>query len=142
MHRWIVSVLAAGLTVSAAQAQQPARPAAAPPADAAKKGPYKEFAELTKEAAVFQGFFDFYLKEDKLYMAVPKPRLGKDFLMEFKIAQGVGTQGLFGGTMLNIFEGNVVALERHGEQVFLVQRPHRFYASEGGAVCRYRVSWS
>jgi hypothetical protein len=132
MQRWIVPILAAGLVVPAAQAQQ-GRPQGAAPAEAAKKGPYKDFAELTKDAAVYPGFFDFYLKEDKLYLAVPKARLGQDFLMEFKIAQGIGAQGLFGGTMLDIFEGKLVALERHGEQVFLVQRPHRFEATEGGA---------
>ena len=131
MNRPFVPLLAVALVATPVAAQE-GRPAA-PAADAAKKGPYKDFAELTKDATVQQGFFDFYQKEDKLYLAVPKDRLGRDFLMEFKIAQGIGTQGLFGGTMLSIFEGNVVALERHGEQVFLVQRPHRFYASEGGA---------
>ena len=46
--------------------------------------------------------------------------------MEMKLAQGIGANGLFGGTMLNLFEANVVALERRGEQVFLLQKPHRF----------------
>jgi len=45
-----------------------------------------------------------------------------------KIAQGIGAGGLFGGTMLDIFEGKIMALERHGDRVFLVQRPHRFTA--------------
>ena len=35
---------------------------------------------------------------------------------------------LYGGTMLNIFEGKVVALERHGNTLYLVQKPHRFPA--------------
>ena len=60
--------------------------------------------------------------------------LGQPFAL--KIAQGVGSNGLFGGTMLSIFEGSVVALERYGDRVFLVQRPHRFTAREGGAAAR------
>lgn len=56
--------------------------------------------------------------------------------METKIAQGIGANGLFGGTMLNLFEANVVALERHGEQVFLVQRPHRFTALTNPAAAK------
>jgi hypothetical protein len=64
---------------------------------------------------------------------IPKERLGQDFLMESKIAQGIGAAGLFGGTMLDIFEGLVVSLERRGDRILLVQRPHRFLASEGGA---------
>ncbi len=53
------------------------------------------------------GFFDTYQKEDKLYLAIPRDRLGKDFLMEMKIAQGIGANGLFGGTMLADREGAV-----------------------------------
>ena len=89
-----------------------------------------------KGATLRPGFFDTYEKGENLYLVIPKNMLGRDFLLEFKIAQGVGAQGLFGGTMLSIFEGNVVALERYADRVFLVQRPHRFTAREGGAAQR------
>jgi hypothetical protein len=105
-------------------------PAAAqerPPA-AAGESSLKDFAELTEGAAVFEGFFDVYQKGDQLWLAVPPDRLGSDFLMEMKIARGIGARGLFGGTMLDIFEGKLMALERHGDRVFLMQRPHRFTA--------------
>lgn len=105
-------------------AQQPA-PAGAPPVRPAGS---KNFAELTKDATVRTGFFDTYQKEDKLYFAIPKDRIGKDFLMEMKIAQGIGANGLFGGTMMSLFEANVVSIERHGEQLYLIQKPHRFTA--------------
>ena len=42
--------------------------------------------------------------------------------MESKLAQGIGANGLFGGTMLNLFEANLVTLERRGDQVFLIQQ--------------------
>ncbi|MFO7260504.1 MAG: zinc-dependent metalloprotease [bacterium] len=96
----------------------------------------KPFAELTRGATYRAGFFDTYQKGDNLYLVVPKDRLGQDFLLTFEISQGVGAAGLFGGTMLGIFEGAIVALERHGDRVFLVRRPHRYVAPEGSAVAR------
>src|SRR5690606_35897015 len=96
----------------------------------------KPFAELTRGATYRAGFFDTYQKGDNLYLVVPKDRLGQDFLLTFAISQGVGAAGLFGGTMLGIFEGAIVALERHGDRVFLVRRPHRYVAPEGSAVAR------
>lgn len=126
----------------AAPAQQrtaaatPARPAGAPgaPAQEAARpapGPFKPWSEVTKDATRRQGWLDTYEKGDALYLAVPKDRLGKDFLISYQISQGIGAANLFGGTMLNIFEGSVVALERHGDRVFLVRRPVRFTAPEG-----------
>ncbi|HEX9705411.1 MAG TPA: zinc-dependent metalloprotease, partial [Gemmatimonadales bacterium] len=82
------------------------------------------------------GFFDTYEKGENLYLVIPQDRLGQDFLMEFKIAQGVGANRLFGGTMLSLFEANLVTLERYGDRVFLLQRPHRFTAREGGAAAK------
>ncbi len=99
--------------------------------DDEKKDPFKDFGELTEDAEVREGFFDTYQKADKLYMAVPQDRLGEDFLMIFEIAQGIGAASLFGGTMLDIFEGHMVALERHGDKVYLLKRPHRYVAAEG-----------
>ena len=96
----------------------------------------RPFAELTRGATARTGFFDTYQKGDNLYLAVPRDRLGQDFLMAFEISQGIGAAGLFGGTMLDIFEGAIVALERHGDRVFLVRRPHRFVAPEGSAVAK------
>lgn len=101
-----------------------------------KKEKYKDFQELVEGAEAHEGFFDFYLKEDKLYLAVPRERLGEEFLMTFQIARGIGARGLFGGTMLGIFEGAVTSVERHGEKLYLKQRPHRYTASGGGAAAR------
>jgi hypothetical protein len=133
-HLMLLAVLAAPASLAA---QQPA-PAGGggAPAPARPAGGLRPFTEVTKDAQVRTGFLDTYQKDDKLYFAVPKDRLGTDFLMEMKIAQGVGTAGLFGGTMLNIFEGNLMALERHGDQIFLVQKPHRFTAAGDDAAAR------
>lgn len=89
-----------------------------------------KYSELTKEATHRPGFFDTYQKEDKLYLAIKPEMLNRDFLMNFEISQGVGASGLFGGTMLNIFEGLLVRLEKHEGKIFLMQQPHRYVAEK------------
>ena len=123
----------AGAQQRTAVASNAARPAGAPAQEAPRPaaGPFKPWAEVTKDATRRQGWLDTYEKGDALYLAVPRDRLGKDFLISYQISQGVGAAGLFGGTMLNIFEGSVVALERHGDRVFLVRKPTRFTAPVG-----------
>ena len=79
-------------------------------------------------AETVTGFFDLYTKEGKLYLAVPQGRLGEDFLMDYRVAQGIGAARLYGGTTLSYFEMDLMSLEKHGDKVFLVQRPHRFGA--------------
>lgn len=136
MRRLLTSILVAIPAALSAQQPQGQPAAAATPPAARPASPYKNFAELTKDAVVRTGYLDSYQKEDKLYLAIPRDRLGKDFLMEMKLAQGIGANGLFGGTMLSIFEANVVSIERHGEQLFLVQRPHRFTAVNNAAAAK------
>lgn len=96
--------------------------------NAKKKDPFKPFAEVIDGAVERTGFFDTYEKADNLYLAIPLERLNQDVLFNVQIARGIGARGLYGGTMLDIFEGKVVAFERHGNRVYLVQKPHRFPA--------------
>lgn len=97
----------------------------------AQRSPFKPFDEVVRDAVRRDGFFETYEKGDQLFLVVPKERLGEKFLMGYQIAEGIGAAGLFGGTMLDIFEGSIVALERHGERVFLVRHPSRFTAEAG-----------
>jgi hypothetical protein len=124
------------LLVSSALGAQATPPAGGAPAGGARPGALRPFAEVTAGAVHRPGFFDTYQKDDKVWIAVPQGRFGSDFLMEMKLAQGVGANGLFGGTMLSIFEANVMRLERRGEQVFLQQMPHRFTGRNDPAVAR------
>ena len=114
-----------------AGARSPQSPAQAGATQGASRGTYRDFADLTKDAVARVGFLDTYEKDGALYLVVPPQRLGQEFLMYYEIAQGIGASGLFGGTMLNIFEGNLVALERHADRVYLVKKPHRFRARPG-----------
>src|SRR4029453_127541 len=110
-----------GPTPAPSTSQSPAAPGSAAPT-APGKATLRKFAEVTKDAKVQTGFFDTYEKDGRVYVAVPQPRLNEDFLLSFQVAQGIGARGLFGGTMLSLFEPAVVALERHNDRVFLVQK--------------------
>lgn len=90
-----------------------------------------KFEELIKGAEKKEGFFDMYQKDDKLFMAIKKDNLEKDFLMNFEISQGIGASGLYGGSMLNYFEAPLVALESREGKIFLVQKPVRYNAEAG-----------
>ena len=94
-----------------------------------KKGPFKDWDEVTKDAEKHEGFFDVYTKSGKIMFAVPEDRLEDEFLMNFEIAEGIGRGWLIGGTML-AWEGWLVNLERHGDKIYLAQNPHRFGASK------------
>ena len=113
MTRSARAFLVLAFMAAPALAQQPQQ---RPTGDSARAGG-GDFNRLTQGATVIRGFFDFYQKPDRLYMLVPKDRLGSDFLMNYQIAQGIGANGLFGGTMLSIFESDVVALERRGDRL-------------------------
>jgi hypothetical protein len=114
---------------------EPPAPAPAPAANG-RPGAFRPFGDVTRGSQVRTGFFDTYQVGEALLMAIPQDRLGEDFLLTFQIAQGIGAGGVVGGTMLNVFEGQVVALERHGDRVFLVRRPVRYTAPEGTPLAR------
>ena len=113
-------------SLSPATAQRNAQQATQPEASSESS-----FNKLTAGAEHQDGFFDTYRKDDKLYLAVPADMLDQDFLLNYQIARGIGSNGLFGGTMLNIFEANLVAFEMREGKLFLVQRPHRYKAEAG-----------
>lgn len=128
MHRRVAVALFL-LAAGSLPAQQPA--GGAPPRPA-----LRPFEEVTKDATLREGFFDTYEKDGTVWLVIPPHRHGQDFLMEMKLAQGIGAANLFGGTMLSLFEANIMRLERRGEQVFLLQRPHRFTATGDPATAR------
>ena len=131
----IGAVLLGACQTGAAQTSQAPAPAK-PPAQATRDstaGSFKKFADVVRGATHRPGLFDTYEKGENLYLVIPKDRIGQDFMLVYEISQGIGAAGLFGGTMLDIFEGHQVALERHGDRVFLVERPGRFTARDNAA---------
>ena len=84
-----------------------------------EENPFEDFERFVEGAEVWPGFFDLYTKEGRLYLAVPHDRLGQDFLMDVRVARGIGAAGLFGGTTPSTFEMDLMAFEKHGENVSL-----------------------
>lgn len=89
------------------------------------------FQSLIEDAEKKEGFLTLYDKGDRLYLVISEDDLDVDFILNFQLARGIGSSGLFGGTMLNVFESNIVALQRHDNRIFLVNKPHRYTAEEG-----------
>ena len=109
-------------------AQDTPAPEAGEEEEEAQESPFADFEKLVEEAEHIPGFFDVYVADGKVYLAVPRDRLGEDFLVDYRVAQGIGASGLYGGTTLTYFEMDLMALEEHGEKIYLVKRPHRFGA--------------
>lgn len=89
------------------------------------------YDDLIEDAEPYEGYFDLYQKDSDLFLSVSAEKLNEPFLMNFELARGIGSSGLYGGTMLNIFEGLLVSLEKHEGKIFLVRHPHRYKAREG-----------
>ena len=129
MKQLFVTVICAVLLLPACASSQKAAQKQAP--DKKKEAAGGEFQKLIKDAEKHEGYFDLYHKDSNLYLSVPKDRLNQEFLMNFELARGIGAAGLYGGSMLNIFEGLLVSFENHEGKIFLVQHPHRYKAEEG-----------
>jgi len=89
------------------------------------------FQNLIEDAEKNEGFLTLYDKGDRLYLVISEDDLDQDFILNFQLARGIGSSGLYGGTMLNVFESNIVALQRQDNRIFLVNKPHRYIAEDG-----------
>jgi hypothetical protein len=99
-----------------------------PSGDDEPETPFADFEAIAENAEHMPGFFDMYAKEGKLWMAVPQEMLGDGFMLDTRVAQGIGASGLYGGTTLEYFEMGLMAIEHHGERAYLMRRPHQFMA--------------
>ena len=93
-----------------------------------EKGPFKPWSEVTKDATKIEGFFDVYEKPDKVYFVIKQDQLDMDFLGVWTFAGGIGTNFLLGGLPLS---DRLLAFERVGNKVMLVQKNALFTADEG-----------
>jgi Met-zincin/Domain of unknown function (DUF5117)/Domain of unknown function (DUF5118) len=120
--------LAVTLIATGCASNQAAKsPPAAGGAGAGKPGADgpKPWAEVTKGAERTAGFFAVHRKRDQLFLEIPEDRMNVDFLGIFSFARGIGLRGLLGGLPLN---DRLLAFERHGNQVLLIERATRFVA--------------
>ena len=59
----------------------------------------KPFDEVTKEAERKAGFFDFYFREEKVWIAIKPELLEQPFFFSVNIPRSVGERGLYGSQM-------------------------------------------
>ena len=144
MNRWIPALLALLLVLPLpATAQEPPDSAQAdePTSESAEQAPEQpqerpsDFERLTRDATHREGFFDTYEADGRLFLVVPKDRLGEEFLLSFQASQGPGAGGIYGGTMLD-WDGRIVTLEERQGRILLVQHQQRYTAAEGSATQR------
>ena len=99
---------------------------AKPPVDPATPKP---FAEVIKEAKSQDGLFPIWRKDEKVWLEIPKDKIGKPFLFTVNVAKGVGERGLYASQM---GVDHLVEWRRIGNQVQLVALNTAFRA-EGGS---------
>lgn len=125
--------------------KQPPQAAAGPRSTAGQKAaprkpPQSKFEELTRGARHHPGFFDIYQRDGQrdgqIYLAVPRDRLGQEFLLLFTLVQGLGTEDFYPGQRPGWREPALCAFERHGDRIFLVRRPARLVPPGPGPLRR------
>jgi len=97
---------------------------------------FKKCSLVLAKARAQKGFFDTYQKGDELYLAVPKKRLGELFLLNSRLAQGVGAEPLSSGHSIGEREVSLVSIERHGDRLYLIQRQTVAQAPAGTALAK------
>lgn len=132
MKHALLTLLSAVLLFSACSTTQQA---AKKNGDSAQKT-QSEYDKITKDAQKYDGYFDLYQKDGELYLSVKEDDLNQPFLMNFELARGIGSSGLYGGTMLNIFQGLMVSLEKHEGKIMLVEHPYRYTGGGDEAVAK------
>jgi hypothetical protein len=111
-------------------------PAGAPGAGAPRPGgPLRPFGELTTGATSRPGFFDTYEKDGRVYLVIPRARLGQQFLLSYEISQGIGSRFLFGGAMAN-FASHLVSMTKKGDRIYLLEHPTKFTATPGSPMAK------
>ncbi|MDC8772864.1 zinc-dependent metalloprotease [Roseateles albus] len=112
--------------VSAASAASAPNAGAKPPADPTAPKP---FAEVSKDAKVQAGLFPIWRKDDKVWLEIPKDKIGKPFLFTVNIASSIGERGLYASQMV---ADQMVEWRRIGNQIQLVALNTAFRGEGGG----------
>ena len=95
-----------------------------------KKDKRKAYEDLVKDMESIEGFFDFYVDKDKVYMSISPEQLNVEFLMGFTRQAGDGYQ-FDGASMMG--EG-VYFFKRVGDMIQLVEKNTKFRADKSRAI--------
>jgi hypothetical protein len=155
---------AAGPAATAPASAPAAAPAGAPPAQAAAPAPGappaaaaapggqppaaarpdpgapRPFADVIKDATRTDGFIPIWRKDEKVWLEIPRERLGQPMLFSANIARSVGERGLYGSQMGPRW---MVEFRRVGNQMQLVARQTGFRGDrDPGAARAVREAFS
>jgi hypothetical protein len=81
--------------------------------------PAEKIAPLLKKTKAVPGYWKLFRKKEKYFLELNKKQMGKDFLMTASIAHGIGTGGVFGGTLLPT---RVVQFKKIGDEIRFIYR--------------------
>jgi len=84
---------------AAAKPGAPGATAAAAPRPPADPSAPKPFADIIKEAKSQDGLFPIWRKDEKVWLEIPKDKIGKPFMFTVNVAKGVGERGLYASQM-------------------------------------------
>ena len=111
----------AGIPAGTAAGAAAARPDATAP---------RPFAEVARDAKRQDGFVPIWRKDDKVWLEIPKERLGQPMLFSVNVAQTVGERGLYASQMGPRW---MVEFRRTGNQMQLVARQTGFRGERDAA---------
>src|SRR5262245_32349593 len=115
--------------VAARGASAPASGPAAP-----VPGQPQPFAAVIKDAKKIDGALTLWQKDEKFWIELAPADFGKPLLFAPKISQGIGENGLFGGTMIGPYgrygKQQLVEFRRLHNQVQLIARNTEFRAND------------
>jgi len=97
----------------------------------AAKAKHPPFADVTKDATVFDGLLKLYRKEDRLYAEIPNPVLNKDLLVAIAIARGIGETPLISGMTWGFGDDWIWQFRKVEDKIQVVRRNVRFTAAKG-----------
>ena len=128
-------------------AATPARPSPAPgaaspssPSPAAGAGPVpvrpgadaaapRPFADVIKDARQQEGFLPVWRKDERVWLEIPKERIGVPFLFTWNVSHALGERGLYASQMGRDL---LVEWRRVGNQLQLIALNTRFRATSAG----------
>lgn len=127
----IALAVAGALTLSHAQAQEGAPPAAAAAAPAG--GPPgapapRPHAVVIKDAKEVAGLFKMFKKDEKVWLEIKPDQFDKPYYFTWNIPQSVGERGLYGSQMGG---GRMVVWKKIGNQIQLIAKNTEFHAKPG-----------
>ena len=115
------AVLAVAMGSGGLWAQEPAAKREGPP----KK--FRDFAEVTKDAAKIDGLFTLHRKDDHLYAEIKPQQLDQPMICPIAIAKGMASAG----QPLNFGDEWVLVFKRVGDKIQLIRRNVHYKATTG-----------